>query len=64
MSSKAIIQPPGSNTGSNGGIWQEIGPRGGEKPNYATVPDNTTLPPTTQPGHQWREIQRTPDSER
>lgn len=35
---------PGSNTGNQGGIYQEIGPRGGEKPNFTTVPDNHVCP--------------------
>lgn len=59
-----MTKKPGDTTGRNGGIWQEVGPRGGEKPNYATVPDNTRLPPTTKPGHEWKPVQRTPDSKR
>ncbi|MBN7822737.1 YjzC family protein [Bowmanella yangjiangensis] len=55
---------PGENTGKNGGIYQEQGPRGGRKDNYATVPDRTSLPPTSQPGHTWVQIERTPDSKR
>lgn len=55
---------PGSNTGSNGGIYQERGPRGGARPNYATVPDNTRLPPTTSPGSTWTPTHRTPNSKR
>lgn len=56
--------PPGSNTGKDGGIYQEIGPRGGLKDNFATVPDNTRLPPTTEPGRTWVPTERTPDSTR
>ncbi|MNF40045.1 hypothetical protein D3C85_1235420 [compost metagenome] len=55
---------PGANTGKNGGIYQEQGPRGGLKDNFATVPDRTSLPPTTQPGHTWVQVERTPDSNR
>jgi len=55
---------PGSNTGRNGGIYQEVGPRGGAKPNYATVPDYRRLPPTTSPGSTWKPTRRTPDSKR
>ncbi len=55
---------PGSNTGRNGGIYQEIGPRGGRHDNYATVPDNTRLPPTSSPGSTWVPTHRTPDSKR
>lgn len=55
---------PGTNTGKGGGIFQEIGPRGGERPNYVTVPDNKPLPPTTGPGSTWKPIHKTPDSKR
>ncbi|MCV0414124.1 MAG: YjzC family protein [Brevundimonas sp.] len=57
-------QKPGSNTGRNGGIFQEIGPRGGARPNYTTVPDNHRLPPTTSPGATWKPTHRTPNSDR
>lgn len=55
---------PGSNTGKRGGIYRQVGPRGGEKENYATVPDNHRLPPTTKPGHTWKPVKITPDSDR
>ncbi len=55
---------PGENTGRDGGIFQERGPRGGERDNYATVPDNRPLPPTSSPGSTWHRIDRTPDSHR
>ena len=55
---------PGENTGRDGGIYQEVGPRGGMKDNFATVRDNERLPPTTSPGHEWKRINRTPDSNR
>jgi hypothetical protein len=60
----AIGKKPGSNTGNNGGIYQEVGPRGGARPNYATVPDRKPLPPTTTPGSTWKPVTRTPDSKR
>jgi hypothetical protein len=28
----------------------------GLKPNYATVPDNKSLPPTSKSGHEWAPI--------
>jgi hypothetical protein len=62
MSAKS--KNPGSNVGNRGGIYQEVGPRGGDKPNYATVPDNHRLPPTTEPGHTWKPVRITPDSDR
>ncbi|TCP74201.1 hypothetical protein C8J31_1457 [Rhizobium sp. PP-CC-2G-626] len=55
---------PGSDTGNKGGIFQEVGPRGGKKENFAAVPDNTKLPPTTSPGSTWKPIKTTPDSKR
>jgi hypothetical protein len=42
----ASSKKPGTNVGKQGGIYQEVGPKGGAKPNYATVPDNKPLPPT------------------
>ena len=55
---------PGQNTGNRGGIFQEVGPRGGKLPNYTTVPDNRQLPPTTKPGHAWTPLKVTPNSNR
>jgi hypothetical protein len=60
----AATKTPGTNTGKQGGIFQEIGPRGGSRPNYTTVPDNRPLPPTTQPGNTWKPVKTTPDSKR
>lgn len=51
---------PGSNSGSKGGIFQEIGPKGGLKDNFTTVPENTTFPPTTKPGNAWVPVKQTP----
>ncbi len=55
---------PGTNVGSQGGIYQEVGPRGGSKPNFATVADDRRLPPTTQPGSTWKPVRITPKSDR
>lgn len=55
---------PGQSTGNTGGIFQEVGPQGGKRPNYATVPDNKPLPPTTKPGHTWAPVSTTPNSKR
>ena len=55
---------PGTNTGNKGGIFQEVGPRGGAKPNFATVADNKPLPPTSQSGHGWVPVHTTPNSKR
>lgn len=58
------IYKPGQNTGKDGGIYQEVGPRGGLKNNHSTVRDNQRLPPTTAPGNGWVISNRTPDSKR
>ena len=55
---------PGSNTGNSGGIFQEVGPRGGRQPNFAAVPDNKPLPPTTKPNSGWVPVKVTPNSKR
>lgn len=55
---------PGSNSGNQGGIYQEIGPRGGPKGNFTTVPDNRPMPPTSTPGSTWKPVKITPDSNR
>lgn len=59
-----MTKKPGDNTGNNGGIFREVGPRGGQRDNYAAVPDNRRLPPTTTPGAGWKPVHRTPDSKR
>jgi hypothetical protein len=61
---KSNMLPPGTNVGRRGGIYQEVGPRGGPAPNYATVPENKRLPPTTEPGHGWKPIDTTPHGHR
>lgn len=60
----AIGKKPGESTGKQGGIFQEVGPRGGPKDNFAAVPDNKPLPPTSTPGHTWVPTHVTPDSKR
>jgi hypothetical protein len=59
-----MAQKPGTSVGPKGGIYQEVGPKGGAKPNFATVPDGHKLPPTTQPGHGWKPVKITPTSDR
>lgn len=60
----ATSKRPGQSTEKKGGIYQEIGPRGGLKDNFSTVPDFTRLPPTTTPGNTWVPVSITPDSKR
>ncbi|AMJ63717.1 hypothetical protein AXW83_15435 [Bosea sp. PAMC 26642] len=58
------IRPPLTDSGNTGGVFREVGPRGGERDNYTTVPDHTRLPPTTTLGSTWVPVKRTPDSKR
>ena len=60
----ATTKKPGENTGNDGGIYQQVGPRGGARENFATVRDDERLPPTTKPGDKWVLTRRTPDSKR
>lgn len=55
---------PGENSKKDGGIYQETGPRGGKKENYATIADNTKAPPTSKPNSTWEPIKLTPDSKK
>lgn len=55
---------PGSNSGKNGGIYQEVGPRGGKKENYSTIADNKVAPPTSKPNSSWEQVNRTPNSKK
>ena len=55
---------PGQNTGRDGGIYREQGPRGGLRDNYSTIPDRTIAPPTSTPNSSWVRVERTPDSKR
>lgn len=60
----AATKRPGSSSGNDGGIYQQVGPKGGAKPNFATVPDHKPMPPTTKPGDAWKPVKVTPDSKR
>ncbi|WP_318378894.1 hypothetical protein [Enterobacter sp.] len=55
---------PGQNTGKNGGIYQEKGPRDGLKDNYTTIADNRKAPPTQNPNSTWVLVKKTPNSNR
>lgn len=58
------IKPGEITDKQGGGIYQEIGPRGGPKDNFATIKDKQKAPPTSAPGHSWKQIHQTPDSKR
>lgn len=64
MTMKSKNLKPGENSGKDGGIYQEIGPRGGHRNNFTTIKDNTKAPPTSKPNSLWKSIKRTPDSKR
>jgi len=53
---------PGQKVGRNGGIYQQVGPRGGRQRNFATIPDHRRLPPTAKTGYRWTLVRRTPNS--
>ena len=55
---------PGTNTGNNGGIFQQVSSTGKPQDNYVTVSDHKPLPPTTKPGAGWKPIHTTPDSKK
>lgn len=55
---------PGQNTGTQGGIFQQVNTVGNPVSNFVTVPDNKPLPPTTKPGHTWKPVAITPNSNR
>lgn len=55
---------PGSTTGNNGGIDQQVSPTGKPVSNFVTVPDHRPLPPTTKPGHTWQPMKITPPNKR
>lgn len=55
---------PGQKVGHSGGIYQQVGRRGGRKRHFATIPDNRRLPPTAGAGYRWVLVRRTPNSKR
>lgn len=57
-----MSKKPGENSGNQGGIYREIGPRGGPRDNYTTVADHRPMPPTSTPGSRWEPVKITPNS--
>ncbi len=55
---------PGTNVARNAGIYQETGPRGGLRPNFATGAEGKRLPPTTETGNGWTPVDPTPHGRR
>ncbi len=58
------MKKPGTHVAELGGIYREVGPRGGAYDNYVTIPDHTRLPPTTKPNRGWKRVKKTPLSKR
>lgn len=59
-----MTKRPGENSGTTGAIYQEVGPRGGLRNNFTTVPENRPMPPTSTPGATWKSIKQTPHGSR
>jgi hypothetical protein len=55
---------PGTSVGRDAGAFQERGPRGGMRDNFATIPENHRAPPTTIRGADWVRIGATPRGHR
>ena len=55
---------PGASVGRDAGVFQEHGPRGGMRDNFATIPENHRAPPTTGKGASWVRIGATPHGHR
>ena len=55
---------PGASVGRDAGVFQEQGPRGGRRDNFATIPENHRAPPTTGKGASWVRIGATPHGHR
>jgi hypothetical protein len=55
---------PGASVGRDAGVFQECGPRGGWRDNFATIAENHRAPPTTSKGATWVRIDPTPNGHR
>ena len=64
MSKRKVVVIPGTSVGSDAGVFQERGSRGGMRNNFATIPENHTAPPTTGKGAAWVRIKATPHGHR
>ena len=60
----AATKRPGTNSGPQGGIYQEVTHGGAKLPNFTTVPENRPMPPTQRPGDSWKPISKTPHGKR
>ncbi len=60
MPKREITVVPGVSVGRDAGVFQERGPRGGMRDNFATIPENHRAPPTTTRKANWVRIDATP----
>ena len=64
MAKRRLEVLPGVSVGRGAGVFQERGPRGGWRDNYATIPEDHRAPPTTGRGATWVRIDATPHGQR
>jgi hypothetical protein len=64
MSRRTVEVVPGARIGRDAGVFQERGPRGGWRDNFATIAENRKVPPTTGKGATWVRIGATPHGHR
>ncbi len=53
MPKREVTVVPGTNVGRDAGVFQERGPRGGMRDNFATIPEQHKAPPTSKPDSEW-----------
>jgi hypothetical protein len=64
MAKRSVVVTPGVSVGTNAGVYQEQGPRGGMRDSFATIPENHRAPPTSGKGASWVRIKATPHGHR
>jgi hypothetical protein len=64
MAKRRVEVVPGASVGKDAGVFQEQGPRGGMRDNFATIAENHRAPPTTSRGSSWVRIDATPHGHR
>jgi hypothetical protein len=64
MTKRKVEVVPGASVGRDAGVFQEQGPRGGMRDNFATIAEDHRAPPTTSKGATWVRIGATPHGRR
>lgn len=64
MSKREVVVTPGVSVGRDAGVFQERGPRGGMRDNFATIPEHHRAPPTSKPDSEWVRVDSTPHGHR